>query len=139
MGHDLERALNFIRARPKPLGLYCFTTDEAVANEVLSRTSSGGAVINDVVMHLANPDLPFGGVGESGMGSYHGKRTFDCFSHKKAVLRRTNYLEVSARYPPYTTGKQLLLKLALRPSISGAYARAAAFLGDPKNVTIIML
>jgi hypothetical protein len=78
-----SEVVNFIRARPKPLGMYCFTTDDKVAQEMLTRTSSGGAIINDVVVHLSNSELPFGGVGNSGMGSYHGKRSFDSFSHHK--------------------------------------------------------
>jgi len=90
-----DQVIPFIRDRPKPLALYCFTADDEVADRVLHLTSSGGAIINDVVVHLANSLLPFGGVGASGMGSYHGKRSFDSFSHRKAVIKRTTFLDVS--------------------------------------------
>ncbi len=85
----------------KPLSLYCFTTDGEVRDRVLAETSSGSVNINDVIMHMSNHLLPFGGVGQSGMGAYHGKRTFDCFTHQKAVLIKTNYLDIPSRYPPY--------------------------------------
>ena len=85
----------------KPLSLYCFTTNGGVRNRVLTETSSGSVNINDVIMHMSNHLLPFGGVGQSGMGAYHGKRTFDCFTHSKAVLIKTNYLDIPSRYPPY--------------------------------------
>ena len=85
---DLERSLEDIRRGPKPLALYLFGGSEAEQRRVLSTTSSGGVCLNDVVMQAGVQDLPFGGVGGSGMGSYHGKAGFDTFSHAKAVLRR---------------------------------------------------
>ncbi len=85
---DMDEAIAFVRARPKPLALYLFTHSRAVQERVLAKTSSGGVSINHTVMHAGNPNLPFGGVGPSGTGSYHGRRTFETFTHEKAVLRK---------------------------------------------------
>ena len=106
----LDEAINFITTRPKPLALYVFARSADIQNEVIERTSSGGACINDVVMHLAIPDLPFGGVGASGMGAYHGRASFDTFSHARSVLTKTEYLDVPLRYPPYSKTKLRWLK-----------------------------
>ena len=77
---------------------------------MLERTSSGGACVNDVVIHLAIPELPFGGVGESGMGAYHGKTGFETFSHRKAVLSKVAAMDMSLRYPPFDAKKQTWVK-----------------------------
>ncbi len=98
---DVDAAIQFINERPKPLALYVFTKDKEHARRVLSRTSSGGACVNDAVSHLGVPELPFGGVGASGMGAYHGKSSFDTFTHKKSVLDKPTYVDPSLRYPPY--------------------------------------
>ncbi|EHA8591937.1 putative Aldehyde dehydrogenase [Cocos nucifera] len=87
-------------------------------------------LINDTALHLANPYLPFGGVGESGFGSYHGKFSFDAFSHKKAVLSRGFFGEAPARYPPYTPQKQKLLRHLLNGSIIAMFL---ALIGWPRN------
>lgn len=81
---DLSEAIRSINARPKPLSLYLFTEDAAVEKKVMANVSFGGGCINDTIMHVSNPSLPFGGVGSSGIGAYHGKYSFDLFSHKKA-------------------------------------------------------
>ena len=107
---SMDEAVAFVNARPKPLALYVFTGDGAVADDVLARTSSGGACVNDVVFHFAVPDLPFGGVGDSGMGAYHGRAGFETFSHRKAVLLRTSALDLPLRYPPYDERKQTWMK-----------------------------
>lgn len=107
---DLDAAIAFINARPKPLALYVFSNHGPTQQAVLTRTSSGGAVVNHAVLHLAIAGLPFGGVGESGMGAYHGKHSFDCFTHHKAVLRKPTALDPAFMYPPYTEGKVKLLK-----------------------------
>jgi acyl-CoA reductase-like NAD-dependent aldehyde dehydrogenase len=99
--HSLDEVLGLITSREKPLALYVFTTDIALCDRVLTETSSGGAVVNDVVMHIGNNNLPFGGVGKSGMGSYHGKKSFESFSHTKSVLMKSNRLDAPQRYPPY--------------------------------------
>lgn len=106
----LEEVIAAVQARPKPLALYLFTENQAVQELVLSRISFGGGCINDTLMHLATPYLPFGGVGESGMGAYHGEHSFHTFSHMKSVLRQTNRFDFSFRYPG-KNGLKLLRKL----------------------------
>ncbi len=98
---DLREAIDFIKQRPKPLALYMFSKDGQKIQRVLQETSAGGVTINDTLMHIANSELPFGGVGNSGIGAYHGKHSFDLFSHKKAVLHRSFLIEESIRYAPY--------------------------------------
>ncbi|QRK09532.1 aldehyde dehydrogenase family protein [Archangium violaceum] len=106
---SIDDAIRFVRSRPKPLALYSFARDAAVNERVLTETSSGGAVTNDVCVHFAAEGLPFGGVGESGLGGYHGQASFDAFSHKKSVVKRPFALDMKLRYPPYG-GKLGLLK-----------------------------
>lgn len=95
----LDEVIAAVQARPKPLALYLFTESRSVQELVLSRISFGGGCVNDTLMHLATPYLPFGGVGESGMGAYHGDHSFHTFSHMKSVLRQTNRFDFSFRYP----------------------------------------
>lgn len=83
---SLDEAIAFIHQRPKPLSLYLFSEDENATQRVINELSFGGGAINDTLMHLANPKLPFGGVGASGMGRYHGKYSFDTFTHEKATF-----------------------------------------------------
>ncbi|MCF6295503.1 MAG: aldehyde dehydrogenase [Flavobacteriaceae bacterium] len=97
----------------KPLSLYVFSTNNAFAKKMISTYSFGGGAINDTVIHFSNHRLPFGGVGHSGMGAYHGKRSFDTFSHKKAVVKKGNWLDISIRYAPYK-GKTKLIKFFLK-------------------------
>jgi aldehyde dehydrogenase (NAD+) len=94
-----REAVNMVRERPKPLTLYAFSTDAANLEEVSQRTSSGALVINDSVLHFASDELPFGGVGDSGMGGYHGRASFQTFSHDKPVLKRYFFADMSLRYP----------------------------------------
>ncbi len=91
-----------ITSGEKPLALYVFTREGARAERVIAATSSGGACINDVVVHLSVPDLPFGGVGESGMGAYHGRASFETFSHRRSVLHKGTRVDPPLRYPPYS-------------------------------------
>jgi len=107
--HGLTEAIEFVNARPKPLALYVFG-DGRSADRVLAETSSGGAAVNHVLFHITVPGLPFGGVGPSGMGSYHGRAGFDTFTHYKSVLRRTTKPDPSIAYPPYSGWKAKLLK-----------------------------
>jgi aldehyde dehydrogenase (NAD+) len=107
---DLDAAVAFVNARPKPLALYVFSGHPAAAQQVIDRTSSGSACINTCIVQLAVPDLPFGGVGASGMGAYHGRRGFETFSHCKAVLSKPALPEPPLQYPPYTTLRQRLLR-----------------------------
>ncbi|MDP2122244.1 MAG: aldehyde dehydrogenase family protein [Hoeflea sp.] len=106
----IEEAIAFVTARPKPLALYLFSNTKEVRDRVLEETSSGGVCINDVVMHLAVPDLPFGGVGISGMGAYHGRASFDTFSHRKSVLVKSEWFDLPLRYAPFTATKMKWLR-----------------------------
>ena len=96
-----DEAIEFVTEREKPLALYYFG-DEKRGWEVIRRTSSGGACINDTIMHIANENIPFGGVGNSGMGRYHGRESFDAFSHRRSVVVTPTWLDVPFRYMPYT-------------------------------------
>ncbi len=105
----IDEAIQLIKARPKPLAFYLFSTDSAVQEKVLGQVSFGGGCVNDTIVHLANSRLPFGGVGESGMGAYHGAKSFETFSHRKSVFQQTTLMDVPLRYPPYK-GKEGILK-----------------------------
>jgi len=107
---SISEAIDHINAGEKPLALYVFTKNERVAERVLTETSSGGAAINECVAHMSMPELPFGGVGESGMGAYHGRASFETFSHQKSVLDKSTHLEPPLRYPPYTERKEGLAR-----------------------------
>lgn len=98
-----------ISSRPKPLALYLFTNSRVVRESVLQSVPFGGGCVNDTIVHLATSSMPFGGVGSSGMGGYHGKWSFDTFTHQKSVLQKSNRLDIPLRYPPYR-GKLGLLK-----------------------------
>lgn len=97
----LDQAIAIINQKPKPLALYLFSNDKQKQQQVLKETSSGGVCLNDTIMHLGVSELPFGGVGDSGMGSYHGKASFDTFSHRKSVLEKSFRFDLDFRYPPY--------------------------------------
>jgi len=122
---EIEDVVQFIRRLEtgKPLACYAYATDKSVIDAISYRTTSGGLCINDSVMHLANHELPFGGVGRSGMGSYHGEHSFKAFTHEKSVLRKYPGLDESlgmkqllvARFPPYTPLKQVLIKMFSMP------------------------
>ncbi len=108
----IQQAIDFIKSRPKPLALYMFSTNQGRIDSVLNSTSAGGVTINDTLMHIANGSLPFGGVGDSGIGAYHGEHSFNLFSHKKAVLHRSFLIEEPIRYAPYNKiSKKWLKKL----------------------------
>ena len=111
---QLDKAIGFINARSKPLALYVFTDDKQVADTVLSRTSSGGGCWNDTIIHLATPRMGFGGVGDSGMGSYHGKLSFDTFTHYKSIVKKSNFIDLPMRYHPYTDKKFNMIRKFLK-------------------------
>lgn len=111
---NLDKVIQFINKGEKPLSLYYFSEDKKKQKDFLTKTYSGDAGINEVVMHFANLSLPFGGVGYSGMGSYHGKRSFDVFSHERSVLKTTTKLDLPLRYPPYKKYVLKLLRLLFR-------------------------
>ncbi len=102
---NLDAAITFVNAREKPLALYVFSKNGATIDKVVAETSSGGVCINDAVAHLIPPELPFGGVGGSGMGAYHGRFGFDTFTHQKGVLDRATFVDPALRYPPYSETK----------------------------------
>jgi aldehyde dehydrogenase (NAD+) len=105
-----QAAIDFVNERDKPLALYVFGGDETVIQRVIDSTSSGGVTVNHVVLHVAAPELPFGGVGASGMGAYHGATGFDSFSHFKSVLTRPARPDPPVLYPPYKAWKQKLIR-----------------------------
>ena len=108
---NLNAAIQQIRSQPKPLALYLFGGDAQQQQQLLEETSSGGVCFNDVMMHHAIPDLPFGGVGASGMGTYHGEAGFRTFSYERSVLRRPFALDLRLRYPPYRVNRALMRRL----------------------------
>ena len=109
----IDEAIAFINQRPQPLALYCFSENKKNQDRVLRETSSGGGCINDTVSHIGSQELPFGGVGDSGMGAYHGKFSFDTFTHKRGILFRSNLVDMPLRYPPYH-GRVSLLQFLFR-------------------------
>lgn len=111
---NLDDAEAFVLARPKPLACYIFTRNRATEKRLLNTLSFGGGCVNDTIVHLSDPALPFGGVGNSGMGAYHGKAGFDTFTHKKSVLKKANWLDLPFRYQPYNAFKAFVLRLFLR-------------------------
>ncbi len=108
---SVDEAIEFVNAREKPLALYLFGEDRNVEERVLSRTTAGGVTVNHTILHLSNSSLPFGGVGESGMGAYHGKWGFDTFSHLKPVLKKATWTDPPITYPPYSNWKSKLLSM----------------------------
>jgi len=108
---NVDEAIDFVNSREKPLALYVFTDDDATAQRTIARTSSGGVSINGTLLHIGPPDLPFGGVGPSGMGAYHGEAGFETFSHLKSVYDKRIKPDLKVLYPPYTNMKERLIKL----------------------------
>jgi aldehyde dehydrogenase (NAD+) len=110
---SIDDSIQFVNRRPKPLALYVFAEDDEAVDQVLEQTSSGGVCVNHTLMHYAVPELPFGGVGDSGFGSYHGRAGFDTFSHRKSVLRKPSRPDPAVLYPPYGRLKAKMLRTAL--------------------------
>jgi aldehyde dehydrogenase (NAD+) len=106
----IDEAIRYVNDHDKPLALYVFTADKKVSERVLTETSSGGACINATLWHVANPNLPFGGVGPSGMGAYHGRWGFEALSHRKAVTDKPTSMDAKVAYPPYTKIKEWLVR-----------------------------
>lgn len=98
---NIDEAIAFVNARPKPLALYIFSNNNKIKERILTKTSSGSACVNHTTLQLIVPSLPFGGVGNSGMGAYHGKTSFDTFTHKKSVLKKPISFDLPITYPPY--------------------------------------
>ena len=110
---SLLTAGNSFSSHEKPLALYIFARDQAVIDRVTTRCQFGGGCINDVIVHLASTEMPFGGVGESGMGSYHGQAGFDTFTHYKSILRQGR-VELPIRYQPYTPLAEKIIRFFLK-------------------------
>jgi aldehyde dehydrogenase (NAD+) len=110
---DIDEPIAFIKSRPRPLALYIFSSCRRSIDKVHKAVSFGGGAVNDTVLHFTNPHLPFGGVGFSGLGSYHGEAGFRAFSHYKSILEKPCWFEPFLKYPPYTRFKQRLLQLLL--------------------------
>lgn len=110
----IDEAIFFINKREKPLALYVFTEDKKEAKKIMTKTLFGGGCINDTVIHLATSEMGFGGVGESGMGSYHGKNGFDTFSHYTSIVDKKTSIDLPMRYRPYSKKKQRLINFFLK-------------------------
>jgi aldehyde dehydrogenase (NAD+) len=108
---DLSAVITTINSRPKPLALYVFSNASEHYRKVIDEVSFGTGCINDTIVQFANPHLPFGGVGSSGMGRYHGKASFDIFSNKKSILKKSFTFDPPLRYPPYKNKLAILKKI----------------------------
>ena len=111
---SMEEAIAFVNRRPKPLALYLFTENRETEKNVLEYTSFGGGCINDTIIHLATSQMGFGGVGNSGMGSYHGKKSFETFSHEKSIVKKYTWMDLPMRYQPYTGWKEKLVRMFVK-------------------------
>ncbi|MBE6020600.1 MAG: aldehyde dehydrogenase [Clostridiales bacterium] len=111
---DIREAVDFVNSRPKPLAFYLFTTDDSIERRILDSCSFGGGCINDTIVHLATPYMGFGGVGNSGMGQYHGKKSFDTFTHYRSILKKNSRIDLPMRYMPYTESKFNMIKKFLK-------------------------
>lgn len=107
---ELSEAIGWVKAKPRPLSCYVFTEDKSLKNRILQEISFGGGAVNDGVMQISNPRLPFGGVGASGMGSYHGEAGFRAFTHYKSILDKPTWLELNLKYSPHTPSKLRWIK-----------------------------
>lgn len=109
-----QEVLDVVAQNSHPLSLYIFTQNKKIENFFLQNIAFGGGAVNDAIIHPANPNLPFGGIGSSGIGAYHGKYGFDTFSHQKAIVKSVNWFDLKSKYPPYTVGAMKLVKRLMR-------------------------
>lgn len=112
--HDLHEVISYLNDQEKPLALYLFTTSKDTEEKILTSCSFGGGCINDTIIHLMSNHLPFGGVGMSGMGNYHGKKSFDTFTHYRSVVKKSNWIDLPFRYHPYSKTKDRIIRLFLK-------------------------
>ena len=110
----IEDAVSVISKFEKPLALYLFSNDKNVQNYFLEKVPFGGGCVNDTIIHLATTQMGFGGVGQSGYGAYHGKRSFLLFSHEKSIVKKYNYVDLPIRYQPYSKSKEKIIKMFLK-------------------------
>ena len=108
--NNLHDVITTIQHQPKPLAAYLFSNSTSEQQQFLTHISSGGCCINDTIMHITSTHVPFGGVGNSGIGNYHGEAGFDCFSHHKTIFRKSLHLEPNIKYPPYNHQKLKWIK-----------------------------
>ena len=108
---DLQAVIDIVNSKPKPLSLYVFTENKDVEKNVLNNISFGGGCVNDTISHVASSNLPFGGVGNSGIGSYHGRDSFETFSHRKSVLKKSTFIDIKMVFPPFGDRVKLVRKL----------------------------
>jgi len=111
---NMEEAYEFVKKRPRPLALYIFTSDKQTEELFLRQASFGGGCVNDTVIHLATSYMGFGGVGGSGMGSYHGRKSFETFSHEKSIVKKYTWLDLPMRYQPYHRIKEKLIRMFVK-------------------------
>lgn len=111
---NLDEAYSFIQQRPHPLALYIFTDKKSEEERFVNGLLFGGGCVNDVVVHLSNPNLPFGGIGASGIGEYHGKSTYETFSHKKSIVKSATWIDMPLRYQPYTEKTDKMLRFFMK-------------------------
>ncbi|MGG2091587.1 aldehyde dehydrogenase [Bacillus sp. S13(2024)] len=109
--NDLDAVIHMVNNHPKPLALYVFTENKNVEKQVLGRISFGGGCVNDTMSHMANLHLPFGGVGNAGFGAYHGKHSFDTFTHRKSILKKSSKIDLELVFPPYKNKIKILRKI----------------------------
>jgi aldehyde dehydrogenase (NAD+) len=109
-----DEVYDIIARNPKPLATYIFTNSKSLVREFLRKTQSGTVGVNDTVMQIASPYLPYGGVGMSGMGRYHGRKSFETFSNMRSVLVKSNLIDIPIRYPPYNKFKEKIVSFLLR-------------------------
>ncbi len=112
--NNLDYIINYININPKPLALYLFTNNKKIEKRILKEVSYGGGCINDTIIHLANKKLGFGGIGNSGIGEYHGKFSFDTFSHYKSIIKKSNHIDLPVRYHPYSKMKEKLIRMFMK-------------------------
>jgi aldehyde dehydrogenase (NAD+) len=111
---DLETCIEYIRDNEKPLSLYMFTRSRQTKKRIFETCSFGGGCINDTIVHIATPYMPFGGTGGSGMGSYHGKASFDAFTHYRSIMKNSSRIDIPIRYRPYTENKEKLIRFLMK-------------------------
>lgn len=109
--HSLDEAISFVNKRPKPLALYLFSRNSKHLKKLTDQISAGGVTVNDTIMHFTNAKLPFGGIGNSGLGSYHGKASFEAFSHFKPIMKRATWIDIPLRYPPFGNKLRIVKKV----------------------------
>ncbi len=109
--HEEQKLISFLKKQSRPLATYVFTEDKEAAEKFIQELSFGGGCINDCLMHISNPNLPFGGVGQAGLGSYHGVFSFESFSHRKSVLDKSSWVDIPLRYAPYKNKLDFLKKI----------------------------